>query len=164
MTETQNQIENNFILARAQEHKLILETVGEMEACLKFNSANEMIAELRKIAEPFKEKLIMHQQLEEQVIFSAALETMPSDTTIRTILHLQKDHGYFESTLDSIIHGLWNLEENNQNRQMIEHQIKKLISQLKKHSLLEVKNLFPVLSKNPKCSQLIHHFADHIEF
>ncbi|MGM0600923.1 MAG: hemerythrin domain-containing protein [Candidatus Rifleibacteriota bacterium] len=164
MTETQNQIENNFILARAQEHKLILETVGEMEACLKFNSADEMIQQLRQLVEPFKEKLTMHQQLEEQVIFSAALETVPADTTISTILQLQKDHGYFEATLDSIIYNLWNLEENNQNRQMIEHEIKKLLSQLKKHSLLEIKNLFPVLSKNPKCSQLIHHFAENIEF
>jgi iron-sulfur cluster repair protein YtfE (RIC family) len=111
MTETQNQIENNFILARAKEHELILETVGEMEACLKFNSAREVISELRKIVEPFKEKMLMHQQLEEQVIFSAALETIPTDTIIRTVLHLQKEHGYFESSLDSIIQNLQLLEE-----------------------------------------------------
>jgi iron-sulfur cluster repair protein YtfE (RIC family) len=164
MTEIQNQIENNFILARSKEHELILETVGEMEACLKFSSANEMIAELRKIVEPFKDKMLMHQQLEEQVIFSAALETIPSDTIIRTVLHLQREHGYFESSLDSICQNLQNLEENHQNRRMIEYEIKKIVFHIKKHSLMEIKNLFPVLSNNPRCSQLIHKFAEHIEF
>ena len=164
MTEINKRIENNFVLARAKEHELILETVGEMEACLKYSSAKEMTAELRKLVEPFKEKLLMHQQLEEQVIFSAALETIPSDTIIRTVLHLQKEHGYFESSLDSIIKNLQLLEENHHNRLIIEHEIKKMVLHIKKHSLMEIKNLFPVLSNNPTCSQLIHKFADNIEF
>jgi iron-sulfur cluster repair protein YtfE (RIC family) len=135
-----------------------------MEACLKFNSAREVISELRKIVEPFKEKMLMHQQLEEQVIFSAALETIPTDTIIRTVLHLQKEHGYFESSLDSIIQNLQLLEESQQNRLLIENEIKKLVLNIKKHSLMEIKNLFPALSTNPRCSQLIHKFADNIEF
>lgn len=156
--------ENNFILARSQEHKLILETVGDLEACLKFSSAKELIHNLKNVIETFREKLEIHQKLEEQVIFAAGLETIPSDTVINLILQLQKEHGIFEATIASVIDKLWNFEEDDRNRIAIQRDLERFIVLIKKHSLTEVKNLFPILSANPRCKLLIDTFAAKIQF
>jgi iron-sulfur cluster repair protein YtfE (RIC family) len=147
--------ENNFILARSQEHKHIFETLGEMEAGLKFSTAADMVSELKKLTEPFKTRIKKHHSLEEQVIFAAGLETMPSSRIVTIILQLQKEHGIFEKTVDNITFALYHAEEANKSRLFIEHQIKALIQAMKNHSLIEVKTLFPLLSKNPRCKDLI---------
>lgn len=156
--------ENNFILARSQEHKMILETVGEMEACLKFSSAKELIHTLKNLIEAFKRKLLLHQKMEEQVIFSAGLETIPSEKVIVLILQLQREHGIFEATIDSVIDKLWNFDEEDRNRIAIQKELENFIIQIKKHSLMEIKNLFPILSQNPRCKQLIDSLAAKIQF
>lgn len=160
---SESRAENNFILARSQEHKLILETLADMEACLKFSSSRELIHNLRNLIEPFKSKFDLHQRLEEQVIFTAGLQVIPSENVVSLVLQLQKEHGIFEHTIDSLSEKLWNFPEDDGTRISIQRELEKLILNIKKHSLLEVTNLFPVLSKNPKCKQLIDTYSAKIQ-
>lgn len=151
--------ENNFILARSQEHKLILESLGDIEACLKFSGVNELIENLKKSIEPFKAGVLQHQQLEERVIFAAGLQIMPTSSVVEMILNLTYEHGLFIASIDSIIDKLNHPCEGNQTRIMIERELGRIITMIKKHSLNEVKHLFPQLSANPRCRTLIDSLA-----
>ncbi|MEW6712646.1 MAG: hemerythrin domain-containing protein [Candidatus Riflebacteria bacterium] len=158
-----NSGENNFILARSQEHKLILESLGDMEACLKFSTADELIENLKRIIETFKANLLKHQKLEELVIFSAGMQAVPTSTVTGLIIQLTREHGLFEATIDSIIDKMNFPCEGNQTRLMIQRDLERIITLIKKHSLNEVKNLFPLLSNNLKCRTLIDSLAATVQ-
>ena len=153
-----NQI-NSFILARTNEHKIILETLGEIEFCLKFTSRDEIINSLQKIIENFQIEIEHHHCLEEEVIFSSALEAISGKKIISTIQKLQKQHGEVEKTIEFLNYIICNFKDLDYLK--IENFFKDLIIKIKKHSLIEVKELFPVLSSNPICIQLIKQRADN---
>lgn len=155
--------ENNFILARSQEHKLILETMGDMEACLKFSTAAELIENLKNVIDTFQANLSKHQILEENVIFAAGLRVMPTETVVEITTQLIKEHGIFEAAVASIKDKLFFPCEGDQTRRMIQRELERVILQIKKHSLLEVKTLFPMLSSNPQCRTLIDSLAAKIQ-
>ena len=151
---------NNFILARSQEHKLILESLGEVESCLKFSSADELIGKLKPVMQNFKSSVLKHQMLEEKVIFSAGLRSIPTESVVNLILQLSKEHGIFEAAIDSIIDKLNFPGDPTRTRLLIENEVKKIVTVLKKHSLLEVKELFPLLAANPACRTMIDNLAN----
>ncbi|GEM_PF-1912666 len=154
-----NSAENNFILARSQEHRLILENLGDMEACLKFSTSDELIDNLKRIIEPFKANLLKHQKLEEQIIFAAGAQAIPTSTVTGLVIQLTREHGLFESAIDSIIDKINFPCEGNQTRLMIQRDLERMITMIKKHSLNEVKHLFPLLSNNLKCRTMIDSLA-----
>ncbi len=152
-------IENNFILARSKEHKFILETLGELESILKVATKEEFIPDLKSVIARFHEEMQKHQTLEENVIFKAALEAIPSPKVINLILALQKEHGEFLASIDSLTFLLYTVEIDNKVRLHIENTINRITLTIKKHSLLEVKELFPLLSVNARCKQLVDSYS-----
>lgn len=158
-----NSPENNFILARSQEHKLILETLGEMEGCLKYSTAEELVDKLKKLIDRFSENMSRHQVLEEKVIFAAALKVMPTDKVVEITTQLIKEHGIFEAAIASVRNLLFADCDSVNIRKMIEKELQAIINQVKKHSLIEVKTLFPMLSANPQCKTVIDSLATKIQ-
>lgn len=158
-----NSPENNFILARSQEHKLILETLGEMEACLKYSTAEELTDKLKELIDRFSKNISRHQVLEEKVIFAAALKVMPTDKVVEITTKLIKEHGIFETAIASVRNLLFANCESASIKRIIEKELQATINQVKKHSLLEVKTLFPMLSANPQCKTAIDSLATKIQ-
>lgn len=150
---------NNFVLARSKEHKFILETLGELESTLRLSESSEIIEKLKNIIEEFEKKVILHQELEEKIIFQAALEAMPSEKIVSLTLKLQKEHGIFCATLAGIRFKLWHLDFDSKLRVKLETELSQLTNVIKKHSLIEVKELFPIISNNPRCRQLIDKYS-----
>jgi ribosome-associated translation inhibitor RaiA len=151
--------ENNFVLARSREHKFILETMAQLEEVLRISSLQELIPQLKKIIEPFRDQVMLHHELEEQVIFQAALEAIPSARIVSLVLRLQKEHGIFSAAIDSILFNLWHVEIDDILRRKIEKEVNQLALMIKKHSLAEVKELFPLLSNNGHCCELIVRYS-----
>lgn len=152
-------VENNFVLALSKEHKLILETLGELDSILKLATSDEMISQLRTLIEPFRAKLSRHQEFEEEVIFKAALEAMPSERIITIVLRLQKDHGIFLTSTEAVLSDLLYLRENDNIRRAIETNLNQISTLIKKHSIIEVKELFPLITCNSRCRQLIDQYS-----
>lgn len=148
-------IENNFVLAISKEHKLILETLGELDSILKLATQSEMVSQLKAVIEPFKAKLLVHQEFEEEVIFRAALESMPSERIVSIILKLQKEHGIFLANIEAAFFSLLHLSESDNLRRTIEANLGQLSTLIKKHSVMEVKELFPLITNNSRCRQLM---------
>lgn len=153
-------IDNNYVLARSKEHKLILETLGELESVLRLSVREELVSQLKTIMENFQEKMLKHQELEEKVIFQSALEACPSEKLVSMVLKLQKEHGIFAATIDSIIYRIWNLDFDDRMLLKLSNELGHLTVMVKKHSLLEVKELFPTISNNLRCKQLIDKYAE----
>jgi hemerythrin-like domain-containing protein len=156
---TTNSPENNFILARSQEHKLILETLGEMEACLKYSTTEELIGKLKSLIDKVSDNIARHQILEEKVIFAAALKVMPTDKVVEITTQLIKEHGIFEAAIASVKNLLFANCDGANIRKIIEKELQAIINQVKKHSLIEVRTLFPMLSANPQCKTVIDSLA-----
>ncbi len=152
-------IGNNYVLARSKEHKLILETLGELESVLRLSERGELVSQLKAMMENFQEQMLKHQELEEKVIFQSALEACPSEKLVSTVLKLQKEHGIFAATIDSIIYRIWNLDFDDRMLLRLSNELGHLAIIVKKHSLLEVKELFPGISNNMRCKQLIEKYA-----
>ncbi|MBU1106211.1 MAG: hemerythrin domain-containing protein [Candidatus Riflebacteria bacterium] len=152
-------IDNNFVLSLSKEHKLILETLGEIDAILKFTPQTEVAGKLKAVIEPFKAKLVEHQELEEKVIFKAALESMPTETIISIVLRLQKEHGKFLADVEAIYFNLLHLSENTSLQRTIETNLSQLSTLIKKHASVEVKELFPLITNNSRCRQLIDQYS-----
>ncbi|PKL41038.1 MAG: hypothetical protein CVV41_18970 [Candidatus Riflebacteria bacterium HGW-Riflebacteria-1] len=152
-------VENNYVLALSKEHKLILETLGELDSILKLSASDEMISQLKNIIEPFLAKLIRHQEFEEEVIFKSALEAMPSERIISIVLRLQKDHGVFLTSIEAILSNILYLTESDNLRQSVKMGLSHILNLIKKHSIIEVKELFPLITSNSRCRQLIEQYA-----
>lgn len=152
-------IDNNFVLAREPEHKYILETLGELEAILRLSTAEELVPGLKSIIFDFKEKVEIHQNLEEKVIFLAALEALPGKSVILPILRLQREHGVITATIDSIIFKLLHVFIDDSMRVKISDELSQLVILIKKHSMLEIQELFPIISQSIRCKQLIDQYA-----
>lgn len=154
-------MENNYVLARSKEHKLILETLGELESVLHLSSRDELVTKLKSIIETFQKRILIHQQMEEKVIFQAALEVLHSEKIVALTLRLQKEHGQFTATIESLIFKIWNMDFNDNLLMRLSNELKDLTTAIKKHSLTEVKELFPILSNNLRCKQLIDKYAQN---
>lgn len=152
-------IDNNYVLARSKEHKLILETLGELESVLRLSEREELVSRLKAMMENFQEQMLKHQNLEEKVIFQSALEACPSEKLVSLVLKLQKEHGIFSATIESIIYRIWNLDFDDRMLLRLNNELGHLTIMVKKHSLLEVKELFPGISNNIRCRQLIDKYA-----
>jgi hemerythrin-like domain-containing protein len=152
-------IDNNFVLARSREHKFILETLGELESVLRVSTAEELIPSLKAIIEPFRAQVAKHQGLEEQVIFQAALETMPMQKIVAVTLKLQREHGQITASIEAIQARLDHFNGEDALRRSITNDLNQLILTIKKHSLVEVKELFPAIGTNLRCKQLIDRYA-----
>ncbi|HAE39030.1 MAG TPA: hypothetical protein DCG57_10385 [Candidatus Riflebacteria bacterium] len=152
-------VENNYVLALSKEHKLILETLGELDSILKLAASDEMISQLKTIIEPFLAKLVRHQEFEEEVIFKSALEAMPSERIISIVLRLQKDHGVFLTSIEAILSNILYMNESDNLRQSVKMGLSHILNLIKKHSIIEVKELFPLITSNSRCRQLIEQYA-----
>jgi len=152
-------IDNNYILARSKEHKLILEILGEMESTLRLSERKELIPNLKKIMENFQQCMLRHQELEEKVIFQAGLEASPSEKIAKITIELVRDHGMFMSTIDSILYRIWSCEADDKLINRITQELSQLTTRIKQHSLVEVRELFPLLTNNLRCRQLIERYS-----
>lgn len=151
--------ENNFVTAREQEHKYILETLGRLEAVLRLSTAEELVPGLKSHIFDFKEKVEFHQNLEEKVIFLALLEALPGPSIIAPILRLQREHGVILATIDSIIFMLQHVFIDDTLRARISEQLSQLVIMIKKHSLLEIQEMFPAIRQSTRCQKLINQYA-----
>lgn len=156
-------IDNNYVLARSKEHKLILETLGELESVLRLSSRAELVSNLKAIMESFQKRMELHQHLEESVIFQAAMESFCSEKVVRIVLQLQKEHGIFNAKIEELIYYIWNLDFDDRLLQKLNRELNSLAIMIKKHSLLEVRELFPALSNHMGCKQLIDKYARKFE-
>ncbi len=151
--------DNNYILARSREHKLILESLGELESTVRLSTKDELIKNLKSIMEKFQHQMLKHQELEEKVIFQSALEATPSEKIVSITLGLVREHGVFVAMIESIIYRIWTFNMDDKMIQRITQELNQLTTMVKKHSLTEVKDLFPLLTNNLKCRQLIERYS-----
>jgi hemerythrin-like domain-containing protein len=147
---------NNPILALSKEHRFILEQMAGVEAVLKQPDAEAMAAHLRSIESAFMPFVEKHFRFEEEVLFPAALEAMPVGPTIRVILQLTREHGEFLRWARDLF--AW--ARSSRRFEGLEgavrrRDIKAGIDLIRQHSHLEVTDLFPRISGNPRCCQMI---------
>ncbi len=147
---------NNPILALSNEHRFILEQMAGIEAVLREPDPGAMAAHLTSIESAFMPFLIRHFRFEEELLFPAALEALPVGPTIKVVLQLTREHGDLERWARDLFAWARATEATDAQAETARRQEIKAFSDLiRSHSHREVTELFPKISSNPRCCQMI---------
>lgn len=116
---------------------------------------------LKKIVLNIKNDLLDHFQLEEQVLFPAALLSLPSVEMADQILLLTREHGAFERDTETLIQIVNCQPADNQDipQQLIDF-LKTYTDNLDQHARTEMDELFPKLDADKKCIEVIRDFVE----
>ncbi len=134
------------------------------------NQLNDLIQEgtdvgnfnlLKKIVLNIKNDLLDHFQLEEQVLFPAALLSLPSVAMADQILYLTREHGAFERDTETLIQIVKCQPGDNPDiPQLLIDFLKTYTDNLDKHARTEMEDLFPKLDEDKRCIEIIRDFVE----
>ena len=94
---------NEKYLNASKEHTQVFDYLDTFKFYLKRGNTDFTVKDVKKTLTRFEKDIKDHFRLEEEVLFPAALVCMPSLEVIDQILALQKEHGYFEKDLETLI-------------------------------------------------------------
>ena len=90
-------------LRLSMEHTLILDAIQGFEEILSKPGAPQSFPTLKEKMKTFETDCRDHFDLEERVLFPAALACLSSLEIVDTVLLMQKEHGYLERDLDGLL-------------------------------------------------------------
>ncbi len=146
-------------LRLSKEHILINEAIQPVEDCLNSSGQNFDRESFMPGFNKLGEELLEHFKIEEQVLFPAALMCMPSLELFDTILHLQKEHGYFEKDFDFLQKCLNTTNENENGINEIFEAAALFLNKLKKHAQVEMDDIFHIMDKKKKCTRILKGYT-----
>ena len=87
---------NNMVLRISNEHKIIFNYVVRFDKGLSSGDYEQARALIRLLATPMQLEMNKLFQLEEKILFSAALLSRPESAVVELVLVLQKEHGFMK--------------------------------------------------------------------
>ena len=151
----------NAFLQISKEHKIVKEFITDFKSLIDAGPQAGNLQTLKDKTKILKEDLFEHFQLEEQVLFPAALLAMPSVELADRILLLTREHGAFERdvmTLKQIV--ACHPEKDPNIPQNTLDFLVTFVENLESHTRIEMDELFPRMDQNKKCTEVIRDFVD----
>lgn len=149
-----NQVNEKYLIA-SKEHTQVFNYLDTFKSYLKRGNTDFTVKDVKKTLTRFEKDIKDHFKLEEEVLFPAALVCMPSLEVIDQILSLQKEHGYFEKDLETLLI----LAGKYQKRKALIHAIsallKSFIGMMKAHARVEIEEIFHKMDNTNRCKKLI---------
>lgn len=147
---------NNPILALSGEHRFIFEQIGRLEGVFAMDDGKAAACQLATIEPALMPFLLRHFRLEEEILFSGALEALPVGSIIRVVLQLTREHGELARWASELFTWARSGASVEATVWQARRQEAKAFSDLtRRHAQVEVTDLFPKISGNPRCCQLI---------
>ena len=156
---TQKKVDEQF-LRMSMEHTLILDSIRSFEEILSKPGAPQSLLNLKEEMKTFETDCRDHFNLEEEVLFPAALACLSSLEIVDTVLLMQKEHGYLERDLE----GLLILIQNQPKKmsaipEQLKDSMKSFCSLLKKHADVEMEDLFRPMDESRHCRKFLKGFV-----
>lgn len=141
---------NNTVLKLSNEHTIILGLVAELEEAGRVFTDQDFYVFLRERIPYASQELHRHFYYEESAFFPALLQCIHTETVIRDILIIQKQHGVIEG----FFHHLQLLLDSNslvesRIRTHFAPELRNMIELIKAHALMEIQKIFPLIAQNP---------------
>jgi hemerythrin-like domain-containing protein len=154
---------NNVIAKLSREHKIITDYVIVFFEKKKQND-REFMDGLNGFVNFLKKDLLKHFEIEELAFFPAAILGAASYESALMVMNLQKDHGFLETQLQTIIELSKNTDLNQETltQNMIDS-LDKFFKQLKIHVKREMIELYPIIDENPRCRSLLKSYAGELK-
>ncbi len=149
---------DNEIAKLANEHKLIADYVAKFSKG-KAKKDKAFFSSLQSFFRFLKKDLLRHFELEELVVFPAAVNGDPTYETTLAVLHLQKDHGRLESQFNQLLARESEMAPQKLNASLIK-EMGTFFDKLKNHAKYELTELFPAMDQKPQCKNLIEQYLD----
>jgi hemerythrin-like domain-containing protein len=150
---------NEQFLRLSMEHTLIIEYIGSFEKIIRKSNTAGSFPEFKKVMKVFKKDILDHFNLEERVLFPAALACLTSLEIVDTVLSLQKEHGYLERDLDSLYGHIRKQERTMQTLSVnLVSLLKAFTRMLKNHAQIEIESVFRPMDENRRCGRILRGF------
>jgi len=153
----QKKVDEQF-LRLSMEHTLIYDYIHMFEKMLCESSSKISLQKLPDTLKKFKKDLLDHFNLEERVLFPAALSCLYSLEIVDTVLLAQKEHGYFERDLDLILGIMKKKSSKSAQSDDLYERLKVFTQHLKNHAIIEMESVFRPMDESRKCSRLLKGF------
>lgn len=144
-----NKVDEKFLKA-SKEHIIIHNHIQLFQDLLAKESTDEWRHLLQQALGPFESDIRAHFELEEQVLFPAALTCLSSLEICDMVLKFQKEHGYFEKDL-MMLQSRLSTETDEDLRAFLEQFLK----QFREHALAETQQLYYLMDREKACQRLI---------
>ena len=152
---------DNEIAKLANEHKLIADYVAKFSKG-KSQKDKAFFSNLQSFFQFLKKDLLRHFELEELVIFPAAVNGAPSYETTLAVLHLQKDHGRLENQFNQLLGRESEMAPQKLNASLVK-EMGNFFENLKNHAKYELTELFPAIDQHNQCKNLIEQYLDDLQ-
>jgi hemerythrin-like domain-containing protein len=154
----QKKVDEQF-LRLSMEHTLILDVIHDFHDVLSKPDAKESFHNIKRMTEAFEKDCRDHFNLEETVLFPAALACLSSLDSVDVVLLLQKEHGYLERDLDSLLDFLQNQPETTVTIPGdLQIQMQSFCTMLDKHAQIEMKEVFRLMDESRHCQKILKGF------
>ena len=148
------QINEKYLLA-SKEHTQVYEYLETFKSFIKKGNKNFTVKDLKKTLTRFEKDIKDHFRLEEEVLFPAALVCMPSLDVIDQVLALQKEHGYFEKDLETLIILAGKYQKRSALINAVSALMKSFIASMQNHARIEIEEIFNKMDNTSRCKKLI---------
>lgn len=145
---------NTIMLRISGEHKIIFDYVVRFDKALSSGNYEQARVLIRLLSRHMQLDLIKHFELEEKILFPAALLSQPEPAVVELVLVLQKEHGLMKRDFQR----LGDISLSNEDPSAVIQMLKSFLDLLKQHTNREVTELFPWINKNPPCMALIEKY------
>lgn len=135
----------------SKEHAIMQEYVSDLRQVVESNDCRK----LQKITENIRADFEDHFQIEEKIIFPAALLCLTTLETADLIITLSKEHGLFECDVQTIIQFVDCESKNNSISTELKVFLEGFINRLEKHAKREMDELFPKLDTDKRAQKII---------
>jgi len=147
---------NNPVLKISNEHKLIVGQLKKLEEDFRYLGREEFFQEFCRTSLEFQDAIRRHFEFEERFLFEPMLQTIPSADVVRRVLQLQKQHGIVLERLRMMDRFLEaDLADLPRSIEILVPEVRNLIAEFKEHAMVEIKDVFPHVFKNPRCFQMV---------
>ena len=151
-------VDEKFLKA-SKEHIIIYQHIEAFQKIIEAENKEGLFISLKNALEAFKKDIQAHFELEESVLFPAALTCISSLETCDQVLKFQKEHGYFEKDLQSIRQKMHVQDEGEKNvPEDILNDLADLLKGFKTHALAE-SNLYSQMDREKACQRLMKGIA-----
>lgn len=146
---------NEKYLRASKEHTLIFYYMDTFKSYLKQGNTDFTVKDVKKTLTHFEKDIKDHFKLEEEVLFPAALVCMPSLDMIDQVLALQKEHGYFEKDLETLIITAGKYQKRSTLVHAISALLKTFTAAMEAHAKIEIEQIFNKMDNTTRCKKLI---------
>jgi iron-sulfur cluster repair protein YtfE (RIC family) len=147
---------NEAFLKVSKEHTIVKKYIWDLKSVLESDNC----VQLQEAIQNIKADLLDHFNLEERIIFPAALICLPSLEMADRIIRLSREHGVFESDVPTIIQFVECHDPNQPISQELGMFIQNFIERLETHARIEMDELFPKMDQDKRCLKVIQDLLE----